>query len=271
MSLASMQVFADTTTTVDAKVEANMAAQVTACNANTAMEWSSTLNRCVGKAAARAARNEAMACDALTTAEAKEACHLKIAEKSTGLSSDASKLNQGSTTGSMVMNGSIAAAYAIIALISDKAKSGLMSGCTSKTILAATSAAGIASDLYLKISAKKKIKELEDKYKLDKESTAYEAQIKALEYLKEEQETVVKIASLEKKRNMALMAGYGAAAAFAAYELAFPAQNTQCTGVSKNEGGAAEGQTEMTAQANPENLKVQAKVDVKASAGAPTK
>lgn len=230
----------------DAAVEANMAAQKTACDANTAMEWSATLNRCVGKVAARATRNESKACDALTDVAAKEKCHIAIAEKSTGLSADTEKLNQGSTTGSMIMNGSIAAAYAIIAIISDKGKSGLTSGCTSKKILALTSVAGLASDAYLKISAKKKVKELEDKYALDKTSSAYEAQIKALEYLKEEQETVMKIASLEKKRNLALMAGYGAAAAFAVYEIAFPQANAACTDPSKEPDGETR-----TAKADP--------------------
>jgi len=222
----------------DSKAEANMAAQMTACSANTAMEWSSKLNRCVGKVAARAVRNESKACNELSDVAAKEKCHLAIAEKSTGLSADTEKLNQGGTTGSMLLNGSIAAAYAIIALISEKGISGLTSGCTSKKILGVTSAAGLASDAYLKMSAKKKVKELENKYALDKTSSAYEAQVKALEYLKEEQETVVKISSLEKKRNMALMAGYGAAAAFAAYEIAFPPASGPCNDPTQTNEGA---------------------------------
>lgn len=237
IAMAPFVAFAD----ADSKVEENMAAQMTACSANTAMEWSSKLNRCVGKAAARETRNETKACDALTDVAAKEKCHLAIAEKSTGLSSDPKKLSQGGTTGSMMMNGSIAAAYAIIAIISKKGIKGIMSGCTSKKILGATSAAGLASDAYLKLSAKKKVKELEGKYALDKTSSAYESQVKALEYLKEEQETVVKISALEKKRNMALMAGYGAAAAFAAYELMFPAAGAPCNDPSKtNEGQTIE-------------------------------
>lgn len=227
----------------DSKAEANMAAQVSACSANSAMEWSSKLNRCVGKVAARATRNESKACNELTDVNAKEKCHLAIAEKSTGLSADTEKLNQGGTTGSMMLNGSIAAAYAIIALISEKGISGLTSGCTSKKILGVTSAAGLASDVYLKMSAKKKVKQLENKYALDKTSSAYEAQVKALEYLKEEQETVVKISSLEKKRNMALMAGYGAAAAFAVYEIAFPPASGPCNDPNKeNDGKKLEGE-----------------------------
>lgn len=242
---------ADATTINDAKVESNMAAQVAACKANSAMEWSSTLNRCVGKAAARETRNDSKACSKLEDVAAREKCHLSLAEKKTGLSADTEKLNQGGTTGSMMMNGSIAAAYVISSLISEKGVSGLTSGCTSKKILALTSAAGLASDLYLKISAKKKVKELEGKYALDKTSSAYEAQVKAFEYLKEEQETVVKIASLEKKRNLALMLGYAVAAGFAVYEIAFPTNNPQCNDPDSTEANPAEGTQTATATATP--------------------
>ena len=229
IAITPMFAFADTTTAADAKVEANMAAQVATCKANTAMEWSSSLNRCVGKVEARATRNDSKACNAIEDVKAREQCHIKVAEKSTGLSADVEKLNtQGGTTGSMMMNGSIAAAYSIITLISKFGSKKSNNNCTSKHIMGVTSLAGLASDAYLKISAKKKVKELEDKYALDKTSSAYEAQVKALEYLKEEQQTVAKIASLEKKRNLALMLGYGVAAGFAVYEMTFPSENAPC-------------------------------------------
>lgn len=231
MTMSSTLVMAEDATTNDSKVETNMAAQVAACKANTAKEWSSTLNRCVGKVEARAIRNESKACNELEDIAAREKCHIAIAEKSTGLSADTEKLNtSGGTTGSMMMNGTIAAAYSIITLISKFGAKKSENNCTSKHIMGITSLAGLASDAYLKISAKKKVKELEDKYALDKTSSAYEAQVKALEYLKEEQQTVAKIASLEKKRNLALMLGYGVAAGFAVYEMTFPNQNAPCYG-----------------------------------------
>lgn len=238
ISMTPTQVYADS----DSKADENIKAQVEKCAANTSMEWSSKLNRCVGKVEARATRNESKACNDLVDVAAKEKCHLGIAEKNSGLhSADTEKLAKGGSTKSMVLNGSVAAAYAIISIISKKGISGLKSGCTSKKILGITSAAGLASDVYLKFSTKKKVKELEDKYVLDKTSSTYESQVKALEYLKEEQETVVKISALEKKRNMALMAGYGAAAAFAAYEMAFPPASGPCSDPSKtNEGDTIE-------------------------------
>lgn len=243
IAMTPLHVYADP----DSKAAENMAAQAAACSANTAMEWSSKLNRCVGKADARATRNESKACNELTDVAAKEKCHLGIAEKSTGLSADTEKLNQGSTTASMMLNGSIASAYAIITLISKFGAKKSNNNCTSKHIMGVTSVAGLASDVYLKMSAKKKVKELEKKYALDKTSSAYESQVKALEYLKEEQQTVVEIAALEKKRNLALTLGYGVAAGFAAYELAFPSQNAPCY---VDPDQVAEGST-VTASAEP--------------------
>lgn len=225
-----------TTTTATAKVKTAddyIADQQTACAKNTAMEWSSALNRCVGKQAAIDARNEAQACDALKDVTAKANCHLALAEKNSKLSSDPSKLNQGSTTNSMLMNG-VAAAYSAINIISSMGKNGEQSNCTSKKILGVTSVAGLASDVYLKMSAKKKVKELEGKYKLDTTTASTEAQVQALQYLKEEQQTVVSIAGMEKKRNLMLMLGYGMAAGWAVYEMTPFGANPDC--VKPNKG-----------------------------------
>lgn len=233
LAMTSHQAFADP----ESLAQENMSAQVSACSKNSAMEWNNKLNRCVGKVAARETRNEAKSCNELSDVAAKEKCHLDLAQKNSGLSADTGTLDQGATSKSMLLNGSIAAAYAIIAYISKEGLKGYASGCTSKKILAITSAAGLASDVYLKVSAKKKVKELEDRYALDQKSSPYESQVRALEYLKEEQETVVKIASLEKKRNMALMLGYGAAFGFALAEMASPPASGACNAPAKGDAG----------------------------------
>lgn len=231
-AMNSYQAFADP----NSKAQENMAAQLAACSKNTAMEWSNKLNRCVGKEAARETRNDSKSCNELTDITAKEKCHLALAEKTTGLSADTGQLSQGGTSKSLLLNGAIAAAYGIITLVNQKSLPGMFSGCTSKKILAITATAGILSDVYLKVSAKKKVKELEGKYALEKNSSSYESQLRALEYLKEEQETVIKIASLEKKRNMALMLGYGMAAGFALAEIAFPPASGPCSKPTKEAG-----------------------------------
>jgi hypothetical protein len=198
--------------------------QMADCNANSASVWSVPLNRCVGKAEAIENRLEADKCNTITDMTQREACHKALAEKNSGFSSNPKNLKQGNTTGSMMMN----AAYTIVSAINFAGSGSVKSSCTSKTIFGVTAVAGLASDFYLKYSARKKIKELGGKYKLDVANGASDAQVKALEYLKEEQKTVANIAGLEKKRNMLLMMGYGAAGIMAAVELAFPQMNPDC-------------------------------------------
>jgi hypothetical protein len=217
--------------------ETAIQAQQDSCAKNTAMEWSATLNRCVAKQKAIETRHAVQECEAITDAAAKAKCHMNIAEGSTGMSSDTKKLNQGKTTQSMMMNG-VAAAYTAINMISSMGKDGEKSNCTSKKILGITSVAGLASDVYLKMMAKKKIKSLEDKYKLDTTTGTTEAQVSALQYLKEEQQTVVEIAGMEKKRNLALMLGYGMAAGWAVYEMTSFGMNPNC--VKPNDGKTLE-------------------------------
>ncbi len=197
----------------------NMQKQIEDCNKNTAKEWNSELNRCVGKAEARATRNEAKECNAIADIEQRKACHLKLAEKNTGLNGDTDSLNQGNIGKSAIMNG-VGSAYAILGFINGAGESGKESTCTSKKIFGVTALAGTVTDIWLHIRTKKKMEELANKYQLDKTQSPYEAQVRALYYLKEEQQTVADIASAEKKRNLLLTLGYGAASAMAIYEIA---------------------------------------------------
>lgn len=211
-----------------------IASQQAECTKNTAMEWNSAMNKCVGKVAAREDRHEAQACNQIADIPQREACHIALAEKNTGLSSDPDTLYKGSN-GALMMN----AAYTIVSVINFTGKGGIKSSCTSKKVFAVAAIAGLATDILLKMQAKKKVKELTDKYKLEKEMAANTAQVKALEYLKEEQETVAKIAGQEKTRNMLLVVGYGAAGAIALYEIATGrASSPDCSAPSKSADGA---------------------------------
>ncbi|MGZ3809490.1 MAG: hypothetical protein ACXVCE_15510 [Bacteriovorax sp.] len=225
---------------LSAQTDTTLDQQKADCAKNSAMEWSSQLNRCIQKIQAQTDRHEADNCNVIQDISQREACHKALAEKKTGLSSDPNSLKQGNTTGSMMMN----AAYSIVSLINSTGSSSSKSSCTSKTIFGVTAVAGLASDFYLKYKAKKKIKELTDKYKLDAKNGSMDSQVKALEYLKEEQQTVADIASLEKKRNMLLMMGYGAAGVMAAVELAMPAMNPECNKGDENKSAEGEKKTE---------------------------
>jgi len=193
--------------------------QIEDCNKNTAKQWDSSTNRCVGKVEAIATRNEAKECNAIADIEQRKACHLNIAQKNSGLNADPNSLNQGNLGKSAIMNG-IGSAYAILGFINSAGESGKNSTCTSKKIFGYTALAGTVTDIWLKIRSKKKMNALADKYQLDKTNSPYEAQVRALYYLKEEQQTVADIAAAEKKRNLLLTLGYGAASAMAIFEIA---------------------------------------------------
>lgn len=220
-----------------ADADADMALQKSNCEKNSANEWSASMNKCIGKKAAIETRREADSCNSIADLSSRENCHKALAEKKSGLSANPDSLYQGNTTGSMLMN----TAYSVVSLINFTGKSGSSSKCTSKTIFGVTAVAGLASDAYLKYKAKSKVKELAGKYKLDVKSNASDSQVKALEYLKEEQNTVAEIASLEKKRNLLLMMGYGAAAAMAAWELTLMGKNPDCvTGIDNKDAAKTE-------------------------------
>ncbi len=213
-------VFSQTTdTTLDA--------ERIACSKNTASEWNAALNRCVQKKEAQAARHEVEDCAALTDIEQRKACHKRIAEQKTGLSSDVNSLPSDGTNKSMLMNG-VGTAYAAIGLINSTGSKGKTSSCTSKKIFAVTAIAGTATDIWLKMKAKKAMDELKNKYQLGVKNNAYDNQSKAFEFLKAEQQTVKEIASREKKRNMLLTLGYGAALLMAIYEMTPIGQNPDC-------------------------------------------
>lgn len=196
------------------------------CSKNTAYTWNASLNRCIQKKEAQAARHEVEDCSALTDMEQRKECHKRIAEKKTGLNSDPDSLPQGSGgAGNMAM---INAAYTMIGLINGLGSGKKESTCTSKKIFGITAMAGTVTDIWLKIKAKKAMDALKDKYQLDVKNNAYDNQSKAFLYLKEEQSTVKDIASREKKRNMLLMAGYGAASLMAIWEMTPYGQNPDC-------------------------------------------
>lgn len=200
--------------------------QIEACAKNTAMEWSSQLNRCVGKVQARQERHDAQACDKLTDIEARKACHMQLATNKTGVTDDPKQAGKKMTdlqSRSMMIN----TANTIVAAINYVAKDGTSSSCMSKQIFGITALGGFATDLYLKSQTKKKLNSLKDKFIVENTESPYSTQVKALNYLKDEQAVIKDIASQEKKRQMLLMIGYGAAAVTAAYETFY---NTACSG-----------------------------------------
>lgn len=251
-----------------AQVEtAALSEQITACKSNAAMNWDSTLNRCVYKKQDIQTQNQVAECGAIEDQAAREKCFLNVAEGKTGLSSDTDKIYDSSgTTKSAVMNSAVSAYYVVDILNKKFAKDSGASipeetpkdasataksdnkvqsnnssedsskasskSCMSKQILGITGVAGLATDVWMKMQTKKKMEELKKAYAVDLETSAFDGQQKAFEYLLKEQETVKEMAGLEKKRNLALMAGYGAALAMSVWETFFN-QNAECKFIDK--------------------------------------
>lgn len=259
--------------TLFAQVETTaLSEQIKTCKSNAAMNWDSTLNRCVYKKQDLQTQNQVTECGKIEDKAAREKCFLNIAENKSGLSSDTDKIYDSSgTTKSMVMNGAVSAYYVVdilnkkfakdagvkvpeggtpeqaaegtgstekVAVSEDKSVKTETSkdatdanksskSCMSKQILGMTGLAGLATDVWMKMQTKKKMAELKKSYQVDLENSAYDGQKKAFEYLLKEQETVKEMAGLEKKRNLALMAGYGAALAMSVWETFFN-QDPQC-------------------------------------------
>lgn len=193
------------------------------CNSPT-QRWDSELNSCVTKEDAVEFRDEYKSC---ANDSDPQKCYLKIAEDKTNVKAGDSNKGAGNTENIGKM---IAGAYTIFSAVTaigsytrgKRSKSGT---CTSKWIFWGTSVAWIAGDLWLKHNAKKKFKEIAEKY--EKEATnedikgdkgSYSAQVRAFNYLKEEQEQIKKQADYRKKLQIAVLAGFGLSAGFAAYE-----------------------------------------------------
>lgn len=191
------------------------------CNKSSATVWSESLNRCVGKTEARNSRHEVQGCDQIADSNEKAECFKRLAEQKTGLNSNPDSLSDGNTGKSAIMNGA-GTAYMLVGLINGLGKTESESNCTSKKIFGITALAGTISDIWLKIKARNQLDDLKGKYKISDKASGYNNQVKAFQYLKEEQESVKDIASREKKRNLLLMLGYGAASVTAIYEIVTP-------------------------------------------------
>jgi hypothetical protein len=193
-------------------------AQKKDCDSNTAKQWSSSLNRCMNKVDETQYKNDAINCNKIVDLEERKQCQLNMATSKTGLSTDAETLGKSVKDikeKSKMANGIIGTITAVTMKLS--------SSCPSKIILASTSLGGFLTDLLLKSQGKKKIEEITKKYTIDKSENPYTAQYKALQYLKEEQEVIKDMASTEKKKQMLLTIGYGAAAVMAMFDNSNPA------------------------------------------------
>ncbi len=206
----------------------NLTAQKEACTGSS-VEWNSSLNSCVTTVAAEEAQENSSAC---ASSSNPDECYLSNAE---GLSGVEAESDYESSNLEMVGK-VIAGAYAAFGFIAGLSGADGVAGrienksppvCMSGRLFQYTSVGWIAGDLFLKYSAKKNFEKLAEEYKDEAENDelkgseagSYQAQVRAFEYLKSEQEDVKKQADKRKLLQFAVVAGYTASMGFAIAEL----------------------------------------------------
>src|SRR5690606_35569397 len=90
--------------------------------------------------------------------------------------------------------------------------------CYSKWIVLGTGGMALVSELYFRFVANTEIKDLREEYDKEVPGEPYYAQVRALEYLKQEQEALSKMAGNRKKAYMLQKAGYTVGAVAAIFE-----------------------------------------------------
>lgn len=214
-----------------------------ACTADSSREWSCELNRCVTTSEAKTARDDYKACAELASYEERKKCHDKYALEYSGVKSEKEP--------PYMIGAGVSAALATLMVLNIAAAKNAKGKCISKYILAATGGAGVMSEIYFQMSAKKQLKELEENYKKEQElSNSYHQQVRALEYLKQEQEMVADYSKNRKMAYMMLTAGYGMSVAAAIFDMRKPSCGGKSEGGEGAEGGA-EGSAEGTSAQGP--------------------
>lgn len=186
-------------------------AQKSECGAKTASQWSCQQNRCLTTAESKAQREAYQECSLLEAQEAKN-CYDILAQSDTeGLTGKESK----ASIMAPVLGGIFAAFYGLQWAFAKES-----STCTSGKIATGAGVAGLATHIFVKMTAEKKLKKLRDKYKAETvNDDSYQAQKRAFDYLKEEQELIAKLSKTRKMTYFLVTALYGAAAGMAAYEM----------------------------------------------------
>ncbi len=177
-----------------------MITQKNACEEDGSKKWSCDLNRCVTTQESKAARDDYLACATIENGDERKKCHDDYAKKYVGDLKD----KEAPHTLAASVNGVFTGLMAIASF----SKSQTGGTCYSKWIVLGTGAVGIVSELYFRFWASKELEDLRKNYKKENNEDPYFSQLRALEYLKQEQEAMAKMAGNRKKAYMLMTAGY---------------------------------------------------------------
>lgn len=196
--------------------DSELETQRSECLKKASMAWSCELNRCMTTQESFALRKQFESCTQISEQSARQACFEKIATEQSGVSKGARPKSSGIEAVAAIGS----ALYAIILGFSmGSATQATGMSCNSKTVMIGAGAAFLVSHFYFKMFAGKDFKKLQESYEKDtKSADSFDAQYKAFEYLKKEQEAVKKIAGQKKMLYTALLAAFGIGTGLAAWE-----------------------------------------------------
>lgn len=198
--------------------------QKAACAQNTSKEWDDATNTCKDKTSTTTQRNAVAACMDLADLTARQNCmdaraREAAAARGVNVGNDSAAAKQAlSDISNDPMKQSADILGATLAIMNMVIAKKIGDPCTCKNIFAITALGGILTDKFMKKDLAKKLDEIKAAYKIDSKTTTYDAQKKALEYLRDVEAAIADIAGQEEKRLQILALGYAAASLMAIWE-----------------------------------------------------
>ena len=199
-----------------AQIDQETQAAIDACDEQgPAYRWDSNTNRCIRISnmdydeserktdVGHSMQKEYEKCQEMTDEDERKDCHDNFARNIVN-PRDQEDWNY-ATWGTTGLN----AIFAIIMFFNLAGSKDTGNTCHYRTIFKITSAAGLLFDLYIEFMAKKNLTELQENYKEEAVSEdPYQAQVRAFNYLKDEQTEIAKLAGLRMKEYIMLTIGY---------------------------------------------------------------
>ena len=196
--------------------------QKSECLESSTKIWNESLNRCMDKQESVEIRQKFLECEKITDLTERNSCLEKLRKEQVG---DMKEENPVSWLGT---SGAVVSTLTLVAINLAAKETG--GQCLSKKIMTGAALGHLVSEAYNYFYAEKELRDLREAFSetVNDEEKAYEAQLKALEFLKEEQETIKSVAK-KKKVAYSIVAGlYGAALLAAIWELT--PYGTPCVG-----------------------------------------
>ncbi|MBK22798.1 MAG: hypothetical protein CME70_02240 [Halobacteriovorax sp.] len=185
------------------------------CTNDSARTWMCEMNRCVTTAEAQGLREKFKECAELKDDTARKKCHDDFARNESNTTSGKKGAKKGFSMTAATINGLNAA----MLFLSNTGKSP-GGQCISRKTYMAASIVSVLAELYMMMMVDKKLKKLQKKYEGEQlNEEAYAAQTRALQYLKEEQQTIADMAKSRKNAYTLQLALYGATAVIATLEV----------------------------------------------------